>query len=214
MSAKVQIEICLSFLERYLDGFRGYPPTDGGRKRFAEALQLNAVSVEHLEAILKTFDEEFPTVRQIHDVAMNLRPRFEPKADTFDALRAKYGNPQPFDVPNDELACHWRAFRDAIYYGWESRKKDEEIHPDSVAFIRAQIEKYGIAHLRTLDASPEPGMPYTNPLDKLRQPKSFHQVAALPITQADIERVERAQIARKTTEQVDADLDSWSDPDR
>jgi len=212
--SNVTIEVCIALVRELLAGYRGYPNTEAGERRFAFALQVNCVSVSHARATLQIFDEGFPTVRQIHDVAFNLRPKFEPQDDNFDALRAKYGNPQPFDVPNDELACHWRAFRDAIYYGWESRKKDEEIHPDSVAFIRAQIEKYGMAHLRTLDASPEPGMPYTNPLDKLRQPKSFHQVAALPITQADIDRVERAQIARKTTEQVDADLDSWSDPDR
>jgi hypothetical protein len=232
----VHIDICLAFLQRYLEGFRGYPPTVGGQRRFAEALQLNVISVEHLEATLQTFDDDFPTVRQIHDVALNLRPRFEPQEDLTEKWREEYGSAEQFKYPADEMAMHWQAFRDMLYYtegpgqaelnkitGERERRREIEYwerakaydfdprneHADSIAFVRHQIKALGWTAVMALDAAPEP-MPYTNPLHKKQRVGSFATPGAI-ITQADIDR---AVQHRKSTQQVDAALDSWTDPDR
>lgn len=228
------MEICLAFLRRYLSGFQGYPRNIAGENRFAEALQANAISVEHLEEILKTFDEDFPTVRQIHDVAMNLRPRFEPPVALAEKWEQEYGKPQPFDrYPADEMAMHWQAFRDILYYTegpakdmkspkyWDEalrRALDPEIgnHADSIAFIRGQAREMGWPAIMALQTSPVP-FPYKNPLHSKRGHPVKGFVQGPRITQADIAKAEQAH--RKTTEEVDREMDSsgsegWDDPDR
>jgi hypothetical protein len=218
----VVLPICLAFLRRHLSGFRFYPKTEAGETRFAEALQLNAVSVEHLEAVLQCFDEEFPTVRQIHDAASNLRVKFEPAVDPLAEWERQYGKPEAFQLyPADTMAMHWQAFRDMLYYTegpakdmkdasfWDvARFKGLKDHPDSIAFVRHQIKTHGWPAIMQMAASPEP-MPYKKP-NPFKNPKGFVPVASR-ITQADIDRV---LPPRKTTDQVDAELDQWEDPDR
>jgi len=220
-----------------LEGFRGYPPTTGGQRRFAEALQLNVLSVEHLEATLQTFDDDFPTVRQIHDVALNLRPRFEPKEDLTEKWREEYGNPQTFKYPADVMAMHWQAFRDLLYYTegpgagpvtheqamrgyWGQAMKralDPEWgnHGETLDFIRKQAREMGWSKIMELTASPAP-FPYTNPLHARKQIKGFVTPGAI-ITQSDIDRAKH-EIDR-TAQQADnsdpaSESETWSDPDR
>jgi hypothetical protein len=230
MNSPVVFEICLSFLKRYLSDFRGCPRTPAGWNRFAEALQLSAVSVEHLEAILKTFDEEFPTVRQINDVSMNLRPRYELKEDQRAVFEREYGKPEAFKLyPPDTLAMHWQAFRDMLYYtegpgagpvtyeqamvgywGEAVLRAIKMGHGETLDFVREQAREFGWHALMELKDSPVP-FPYTSPIDRNRRTRGMAAIAAPAITRADIDR---AQAARKSTAEVDRDLDSWDDPDR
>ena len=75
----VQPAVGLALLRR-LSGFRGYPK-EGGEGRFVEVLCEVSISVEHANSVVETFDGEFPALRDIRDVALNLRPKFEPKVD-------------------------------------------------------------------------------------------------------------------------------------
>ncbi len=218
----VNLDIAEMFLTRYLEGFRNFPRTPGGVRRFAEAVQEVSVSVEHLEAILKTFDEDFPTVRQINDVATNLKPRFEVQADSRAELERKYGKPEPFNkFPVDEMAMHWQAFRDIVFHTegpggdkhgqWETaRMTADQEHPDSMEFVRQIVWDYQWTAVMQMVSPPQP-MPYTPPAHRRREVRHFAHAAAAAIGQADIDR---AIEQRKTTAQVDRELDAWSDPDR
>lgn len=218
-SPDINIDLCVALIRELLSGYRGYPASVAGEQRFAFALQENAVSVSHAREILKSFDEFFPTVRQIADVAANLRARFEIKPDETEELRRKYGPPQAFDkAPADVMACHWQAFRDTLYYVegpgsyephdakfWrEGLERYERDYPDSMAFVRHQIVRMGWKGIRNLSASPEP-MPYKR-IDLGRRVGSL-----VPVTQEDIER---ASAPRKSTQDVDREFDGWDDPDR
>lgn len=225
-SPDVNIDVCQVLLSEYLEGYLGYPRTAAGVRRFAVALQENCVSVGHVRGVLKSFDESFPTVRQMHDVAFGLRPQFEPQEDTRDELEREYGKPAPFNLyPTDEMAMHWQALRDMLYYTegpakdmknveyWEDGMR-RALHPemgnhgDSIAFVRNQAREMGWPAIMALTASPIP-FPYRKPqhgkLD--RGTKDFPR-----ITQADVLRAEQAR--RKSTMKVDRELDGWDDPDR
>jgi hypothetical protein len=227
MMHPVTFDICMAFIKRRLKGFRRAPRADDEWDAFTEELQAGVVSVEHMQAVLQTFDEEMPTIRQIRDVAANLRPKFERVPDQYAEWRKQFGPPSTMRVPVDEMAMHWQAFRDALYYTegsgdakslgfWEKALlEDSKEHPDSVAFVRDQARRLGWNEMMRFVSSPEP-MPYTAPEWRRRRGGSDRGLALLvapppgtPITQADIDRV-----PRKTTEQVDAELDAWDDPDR
>lgn len=142
----VQREVGRAML-RQLSGFRGYPKairlSDGnfdaqGEGRFVDCLCEISLSVEHALAIIESFDSEFPTIREMRDVALNLRPRFERKADERKEWESKYGPPDPafsagilgaaiastsFDPAarkrqheDERRAMLWQAIRDSIYY--------------------------------------------------------------------------------------------------
>jgi hypothetical protein len=221
-SPDVTIEVCEALLRELLEGYRGFPPTSAGVRRFAFAIQENCISVGHARATLQSFEDFFPTVRQIHDVAFGIRPQFEPEVDQRAEWEKKYGKPQAFQqYPADFMAMHWQAFRDILYYTegpakdmkspgfWDDAKfRALQNHPDSMAFVRHQISTHGWPAVMQMAAAPEP-MPYRSP-NPFRQSKVGVPVAAR-ITQADIDR---AQAARKSTAEVDRDLDSWDDPDR
>jgi hypothetical protein len=225
-TAAVGLTLCVALVREFLSGYRGYPNTESGEKRFAMALQSNALSVDHARAILESFDEAFPTVKQINDTAWNLRPKFETPDATKKEWERIYGKPKAFDrTPLDELTMHWQAFRDMLYYTegpgvsaggyWSDARQrafdPERGHAESIAFIRSQIADMGWPAIMALKSSPLP-FPYVNP--KRRQSSragDIAPVAAPVITQADIDR---AQQSRKTTAQVDMELDGWADPDR
>lgn len=237
MIPAVTIEVCLVLLRQYLSGFRGYPNTEAGEKRFAEAIQSNAISIEHAEAFLQLLDENFPTVRQIHDAAFNTRAKFEQAAEEAQHKRweKEYGRPETFKLyPPDTVAMHWQAFRDSLYYtegpgayelldiGEKQRPKHQAYwneardynlsnHADSIAFVRAQVESLGWPAIMKLKVSPTGPMPYRNPLaERFKRPAPVPQLAAI-ISQADIDR---AVQERKSTAQVDKELEGWNDPDR
>lgn len=222
MNDPVSIDLCMALLQRRLKGFRG-APRDDEWDTFADELQAAVVSVEHLQAVLKTFDAEMPTIRQLKDVAANLRPKFEVTPDRLAELKRKYGAPQPFEAcPADVMACHWQAFRDCLYYVegpgsfdahdgafWgEGLERYERDHPESMAFVRHQIVRLGWKGIRALAASPDP-MPYKR-IDVGLRVRSLVPVGA-PLTQADIES---ARASRKSTDDVDREFDGWDDPDR
>jgi hypothetical protein len=235
----VMIEVCLAELREYLAGYRGYPPTEAGEKRFASAIQENCVSVGHVRAMLKSFEVAFPTVREIHDVALNLRPQFEQKKDEREEWKRKYGEERPFEkYPADTLACHWQAFRDMLYYtegpgqaelnkilGEKDRRKDIEYwerarlydldprngHAPAIEFVRRQVKDLGWPAIMELTASAE-RMPYTNPI-KYSGRGSMRQIAA-PITQADIEAAKEDNRKRQAEDAKAEDEDGWNDPDR
>ena len=94
----VALPVCIAFIRQYLSGYRGYPVTEAGETRFAQALRDVAISVEHAEAILREFIDIFPTVREIQDQAANLRPKFEPKEDERKEWERLYGPARAIDL--------------------------------------------------------------------------------------------------------------------
>ena len=77
----------------HLQGFRK-APVGPGLNRFAEVLCECSISVEHATAVVDSFDNEFPTLRDIRDTASNLRPKFEAKVDQKKEWEAKYAPPR------------------------------------------------------------------------------------------------------------------------
>ncbi len=94
----VQEETALGLIRFHLSGFRGYPPSEIGEKVFARAVSEQTISVKHAEAVLKQFDERFPTLREIIDTAQNLKPQFEPTESQKQKWEREYGKPVPFDT--------------------------------------------------------------------------------------------------------------------
>jgi hypothetical protein len=156
----VVIDLILALMREQLSGFKGYPTTDLGERNFARRVQDVAISAEHAAAIFMSFDVEFPTAREIQDVAMNLLPKFQPKDRTYAEWEKEYGKPQKFDLdPPDRQAMHWQAIRDALYYTegpgrlkmagkeqqyWEEALRlDTRDWADSVIDVRAEVDTYG-----------------------------------------------------------------------
>src|ERR1017187_9494573 len=125
-------------LLRTLSGFRGYPRGDG-EAPFVETLCEISLSVEHASSTLLCFDAEFPTIRELRDAALNLRPKFEAKRDQHAEWEREYGPPDlawsrrfaqgatenaPTVDPQARKRQHqeerramlWQAIRDSIYY--------------------------------------------------------------------------------------------------
>jgi hypothetical protein len=115
----VQESTALALIQFHLSGFRGYPPSEMGEKVFARGLQECTISVDHATAVVKKFDERFPTLREIIDTAVNLKPQFEHLESPQQAWQREYGKTVPFSMnaaAADETAMHWQAIRDALYY--------------------------------------------------------------------------------------------------
>lgn len=92
--------VCAALL-RELSGFRGYPRE--GEDRFIDVLQQISISVDHARAVVYSFEENFPTIREMRDVAMNLQPKFKPPEDMRAKWEAQYGKPQPVNVTDEAL---------------------------------------------------------------------------------------------------------------
>ncbi len=82
---------------RDLSGYPGYPkPIDSpGERRFIRAFQESVISVEHAQAVIDSFDQDFPTVLRIREAAHKLRPRFEPDPIKTKEWEKTYGKPDP-----------------------------------------------------------------------------------------------------------------------
>lgn len=107
----IQIPVACGIL-RQICGFRGYPKADG-ETRFVEVLAEVSLSVEHAMEIVKTFDSEFPTLREIRDTALNLRARFETQINQHAEWEKQYGKPEPFPIlaeghQEPEIFVLWR----------------------------------------------------------------------------------------------------------
>jgi len=121
----VQLEVGKALLG-HLQGFRK-APVGNGVNRFTEVLCECSISVEHATAVVDSFDDEFPTLRNIRDTAYNLKPRFEAKTDQKKEWEAKYGKPDPAfsrritgaagaNHVQERRAILWQSIRDAIFY--------------------------------------------------------------------------------------------------
>lgn len=227
MSSAITMEVAVSLLQVYLSGFRGYPRDEKGERTFGRCLQDCCVSVGHAEEVLRTFDLEFPTVREIVTAANDTRQKFEPQVSRHEEWRKQYGEPVPMSVtPSDKMACHWQAIRDVLYYtegpgasdlarivGRAERRNSEEYwqsalaynlrhHRETLDFVRMQAQRFGWSDLMDRAASPEP-FPYESPMDRERREK-----VKRPVTPQDIEEA-KAAVATVATEG-----DGWEDPDR
>jgi hypothetical protein len=95
----VQQEVALGLIQFHLSGFRAYPPSEAGEKVFARGLQECCVSVAHAEAVLKSFDQSFPTLKELFDTAHNLREKFLPPEEPLkQRWEREYGKPVHFDI--------------------------------------------------------------------------------------------------------------------
>jgi hypothetical protein len=80
---------------RQLSGFRGYPQTKEGESHFVREFQRVCLSVSHAEAIVKSFDSEFPTIKEIRDTAFTLRSKFEHQPTEKEIWEKEFGTPDP-----------------------------------------------------------------------------------------------------------------------
>jgi hypothetical protein len=94
----VALDLCVALIREFLSGYRGYPNNEAGEKRFARALQEVVVSVQHARGTLAEFTGIFPTVKEIQDQAVNLRPKYELVKDPRDEWERQYGPPVAIDV--------------------------------------------------------------------------------------------------------------------
>lgn len=104
---------------RQLSGFVGYPKAGPGEEYFIDAFQMACISVDHARAVIAAFDEHMPTLKEIRETALNLKPKFEPPSESQRAQwEREYGKPQAFDMSvanrpavrrDDEL---WRKLRE------------------------------------------------------------------------------------------------------
>ena len=103
----VQMDVAVGLLRFYLAGFRGYPPSEMGENVFARGLQECTISVDHAVTVLESFDEKFPTLREIIDTANGLRAQFEPQEPQKAKWEREYGKPVPFnsDMEGTCLCC-------------------------------------------------------------------------------------------------------------
>lgn len=83
-------------IRRCLSPLRGYNPMPEAESRLVEIMQSVCVSVEHLVAVLETFQDECPTPREIKDAALNIRERFLPRQPSQrEKWEKEYGPPDP-----------------------------------------------------------------------------------------------------------------------
>src|SRR5271166_2163584 len=147
---------------RLLSGFRGYPKAGPGEDHFIKAFRESVVSVEHAMAVVNAFSNTMPTIQEIRESALNLRPKFEQKVDQTAEWEAKYGKPDTQWASkllgNHERAIgavHWQAIRDSLYYTegpgrgkpsgfWqEAMERHLATRPNEVAALRAEVAEYG-----------------------------------------------------------------------
>lgn len=65
-------------------------PGPAGESRMAEVLVEVAKTVEHAKAIVDFFEERFPTIRELRDVALSLRSSFELVPNPIERLKQEY----------------------------------------------------------------------------------------------------------------------------
>ncbi len=122
-----------------LSGFRGFPKPGLGKDRFVQVFQESVVSVDHARAVIATFDDQMPTLREIRDTAYTLRAKFEPPVDQRAQWEKEYGPPDPEwsrkfaegadkttpavdpiarkrQYQEERRAMLWQAIRDSLYY--------------------------------------------------------------------------------------------------
>jgi hypothetical protein len=122
-----------------LSGFRGFPKPGIGKVRFVQVFQQSVISVDHARAVIATFDDQMPTLREIRDTAYTLRSKFEPPVDQRQQWEKEYGPPdlewsQRFaegatataltvdpaarkrQHQEERRAMLWQAIRDSLYY--------------------------------------------------------------------------------------------------
>lgn len=102
--AAVDLRFCVAMISTELAGYKGYPKNDAGESRFGRALQSAAISVEHARAILAEFTNEFPSVQQIIDTGLNLRPKFESTISQREQWEREYGKAAPVLIDWDRMS--------------------------------------------------------------------------------------------------------------
>ncbi len=107
--------IALSLIRGELSGFRGYPFNEAGEDRFARELATVSLSVGHARAIVESFEETFPTIKELRDVASNLRPKFEQAENLREIWEMQYGKPDPLvltgEVDTSNVREMWKKLR-------------------------------------------------------------------------------------------------------
>jgi hypothetical protein len=80
---------------RQLSGFRGYPQTKEGEAHFVREFQRVCLSVAHAEATVKSFDQDFPTIKEIRETAFTLRSKFQHQPTEKEIWEKEFGTPDP-----------------------------------------------------------------------------------------------------------------------
>lgn len=136
----LQFPVALTMV-RALSGLPGYPRLPEGEAWTADRLCGFVLSVDHARATLAAFEDHFPTLKELRDVADNLRERFaapqpsevdrwKAEGATFDPawsekLLSKLADPAQFAAE-----MRRQSIRDALWYTEhpKGRAELEEIH--------------------------------------------------------------------------------------
>jgi len=214
----LQPEVARGLL-RTLSGFRGYPRGEG-ETRFVDVLCEISLSVEHASSTLLCFDSDFPTIRELRDAALNLRPKFQDKTDQRKEWEHEYGKPDAewsrrFEqaatgtVPNvdpvarkrqyqeQKRAMLWQAIRDSIYYTEGPGRKFDSFWADAAAkHARNHPEEVAAFRVQLAESGWERLMPVdwlkSMPASPVRQSAPV-AVLERPITEEDVRRELRSQ---------------------
>lgn len=207
-------------LLRQLSGFKGYPRGEG-ESRFIDALCEISLSVEHAIAIVESFDAEFPTIREMRDTALNLRPKYEPKVNEREKWEREYGKPDTgfssriLDSamgatsmdPESRRRHHveerrgmlWQAIRDSLYYSegpGSGRPSDfwQKAADDHKRNHPQEVTAFR-AQLSQSGWDTLMAIDWTKAIHNapIRRTQSVAPVLAHPITQSDIDAELRAQ---------------------
>jgi hypothetical protein len=135
--------VALAKVRHHLAGLRGFNPKPEAEALLARTVQAVCISVEHVDAVLSSFDNECPTPREIKDIAWSTRPKFEPKVDQYREWERQYGPPdkqwsenlikqadQPASKPTmkewgaERRAMRLKAIRDTLYYTEGAGRKE------------------------------------------------------------------------------------------
>jgi hypothetical protein len=213
----IEYTVAAAILGR-LEGFRDYP-RGGGARRFVEALADASLSVAHANATVEMFDERFPTIREIRDVAFGLRETFVPKEPIEKQWEKEYGKPDPNWSRNltgsykeQKGRMLWQAIRDSLFYTegpgtrehgsvpsfWQVAMKGHvQKHPHELASVREEIMRRGWEDVMKEDWANE-----------VQAPSPALPPPAKRITQADIDALKNKS-AVAVEEKPEDDPDRW-----
>jgi hypothetical protein len=176
-----------------LEGFEKYPRGRDGR--FLEVFNEQCVSVDHARAVALSFRERMPTLQEIVDTALNLRPRFEALPSQREQWEKEFGPPRPFDTSvlrsvgqgsNREIDRLWKQ----VLAFFRTNNFDGRGDIQRVSIGRCwQVAKALGYSMNSYQQREIDDYEHTYPESKQKLPTRAAAQSFTPITQADVDRV-------------------------
>lgn len=187
----IAVQRCVSdgIFRHQLEGFDRYPK--GRDERFLEVFNEQAVSVDHARAVAQSFKEKMPTLQEVIDTCLNLRPRFEVVISEKEQWERQYGPPKPFSAdfterPGREIDRLWQEVMAFL----RSTKFDGHGDIQRVHIGRCwQVAQHLGYEMNAKQQAEIAAYEHTYPASRERLPAK-----KTPITQADIDRLKHSDV--------------------